>query len=238
MGIFASLTGQPWAEALLGLLQVVVIDLVLAGDNAVAVGMAAAGMDDRNRRRVIVLGLGCAVVMRIGLALIALHLLAFIGLLFAGGILLLWVALKMWGDLRAQQRARVERTVPPAKSFGRAFVQILIADISMSLDNVLAVAGAAHGHWLVLVFGLLLSIALMGVAADMIARALNRLRWIGYVGVVIVLFVALHMMWDGSRGVVIDLHQIGPYNAVMPDWLDIHAAEVRRHQDHRSPKAL
>jgi YjbE family integral membrane protein len=238
MGIFASLTGQPWATALFGLLQVVLIDLVLAGDNAVAVGLAAAGMDDKNRRRVIVLGLGCAVVMRIGLALVALHLLALIGLLFAGGILLLWVALKMWGDLRAQSRPRVDGEVRPAKSFGQAFVQILFADLSMSLDNVLAVAGAAHGHWLVLVFGLLLSIALMGVAADMIARALNSLRWIGYVGVVIVLFVALHMMWDGYRGVVIDLRQIGPYNAVMPSWLDIHAAEVRRHREHQTPKAL
>jgi YjbE family integral membrane protein len=200
----------------------------------VAVGLAAAGLDDKNRRLVIALGLGYAVVMRIGLALVALHLLALIGLLFAGGILLLWVALKMWGDLRAQNRPRTKSAVGPAKSFGRAFVLILFADLSMSLDNVLAVAGAAHGHWVVLVFGLLLSIALMGVAADMIARALNRLRWIGYVGVVIVAFVALHMIWDGHRGVVIDLHQIGPYNAVMPNWLDIHAPEVRRHRANRS----
>jgi YjbE family integral membrane protein len=238
MGIFASLIGPPWASALFGLLQVVLIDLVLAGDNAVAVGMAAAGLDEKSRRQVIALGLGCAVVMRIGLALVALHLLALIGLLFAGGLLLLWVALKMWGDLRAQRRARIQRTAPPAKSFGRAFAQILFADLSMSLDNVLAVAGAAHGHWVVLVVGLLLSIALIGVAADMIARALNRLRWIGYVGVVIVLFVALHMIWDGSRGVVIDLHQVGPYNAIMPDWLDIHPGEAARHRQHQAPSAL
>jgi YjbE family integral membrane protein len=232
MGIVASLTAEPWAAALFGLVQVVFIDLVLAGDNAIAVGLAAAGLDDKSRRRVIMLGLGCAVVMRIGLALVALRLLALIGLLFAGGLLLFWVGWKMWRDLRAGQRAGVEGAAPPVKSFGQAFVQILFADLSMSLDNVLAVAGAAHGHWLVLVVGLLLSIALMGVAADLISRALNRLRWIGYVGVVIVLLVALHMVWDGYRGVVIDLHQTGPYNALMPDWLDIHPGEAARH---RSP---
>ena len=231
MGIVASLTAQPWAAALFGLLQVVFIDLVLAGDNAIAVGLAAAGLDDKSRRRVIMLGLGCAVVMRIGLALVALRLLALIGLLFAGGLLLFWVGWKMWRDLRAGQRAGPEGAVRPVKSFGQAFVQILFADLSMSLDNVLAVAGAAHGHWLVLVFGLLLSIALMGVAADLISRALNRLRWIGYVGVAIVLLVALHMMWDGYRGVVIDLHQTGPYNALMPDWLDIHPGEAARHRN-------
>jgi YjbE family integral membrane protein len=231
MAIVASLIAQPWAAALFGLLQVVLIDLVLAGDNAVAVGLAAAGLEDKSRRRVIMLGLGCAVVMRIGLALVALRLLALIGLLFAGGLLLFWVGWKMWRDLRAGQRADAEGAVRPVKSFGQAFVQILFADLSMSLDNVLAVAGAAHGHWLVLVFGLLLSIALMGVAAELISRALNRLRWIGYVGVVIVLFVALHMIWDGYRGVVIDLHQTGPYNAVMPDWLDIHPGEAARHRN-------
>ncbi len=234
MGLFASLSGQTWAAALFGLLQVVVIDLVLAGDNAVAVGLAAAGLDDKNRRRVIALGLGCAVAMRIGLALIALHLLALIGLLFAGGLLLLWVGWRMWRDLRAQSRTMARGAVRPAKSFGQAFVQVLFADLSMSLDNVLAVAGAAHGHWLVLVVGLLLSIALVGVAAELIARALNRLRWIGYIGVVIVLFVALHMIWDGHRGVVIDLHQTGPYNAIMPDWLDIHPAEAAHHRQNRT----
>src|ERR1700722_17481407 len=141
MGTVGSLTAQPWAAALFGLLQVALIDLVLAGDNAVAVGLAAAGLDDKSRRRVIMLGLGCAVVMRIGLALVALRLLALIGLLFAGGLLLVWVGWKMWRDLRADRRADAEGAMRPVKSFGQAFVQILFADISMSLDNVLAVAG-------------------------------------------------------------------------------------------------
>jgi predicted tellurium resistance membrane protein TerC len=134
----------------------------------------------------------------------------------------------MWRDLRAQQRAAGGEAVMPAKTFAQAFLQILFADLSMSLDNVLAVAGAARGHWVVLVFGLLLSIALIGIAADAIARALNRLRWIGYVGVAIVMLVALHMMWDGYRGVVVDLNQIGPYNAVMPHFLDIKPDEAAR----------
>jgi YjbE family integral membrane protein len=226
MALFASLSGQPWAGLLAALLQVVLIDLVLAGDNAVAVGLAASGLDDRSRRRVILLGLSTAVVMRIALALVALRLLALIGLLLAGGLLLLWVCWKMWRDLRAQARAGRDDLAMPAKSFGQAFVQILAADLSMSLDNVLAVAGAARSHWLVMIFGLLLSIALMGVAANAIARVLNRLRWIGYAGVAIVLFVALHMMWDGYRGVVIDLDQTGPYNAIMPHWLDIQSGEA------------
>ena len=230
MGDLASLTSQPWADSLFALLQVLLIDLVLAGDNAVAVGMAASGLDPRSRRRVILLGLGSAVVMRIGLALVALKLLALIGLMFAGGLLLLWVGWKMWRDLREQHRAAQGGATRPTKSFWQAFVQILFADLSMSLDNVLAVAGAARGHWMVLVFGLLLSIALIGVAADAIARALHRLRWIGYVGVAMVMFVALHMMWDGYRGVVVGLNQVGPYNAMMPHFLDISPEEVaRRH---------
>jgi len=224
----AFLSSNVWAGSLTAFLQVVLIDLVLAGDNAVAVGLAASGLDHRQRRRVIMLGLGSAVVMRIALALVALRLLALIGLMLAGGLLLLWVCWKMWRDLRAQHRAARDQIVVPAKSFGQAFLQILAADLSMSLDNVLAVAGAARQHWVVLVFGLLLSIALMGLAANAIARVLNRLRWIGYVGVVIVLFVALHMMWDGYRGVVVDLRAVGPYNALMPSWLDIKPGEAAK----------
>jgi YjbE family integral membrane protein len=231
--VAAVLSSNVWAGPLAAFAQVVVIDLVLAGDNAVAVGLAASGLDPRRRRRVIMLGLGSAVVMRIALALVALRLLALIGLMLAGGLLLLWVCWKMWRDLRAQHRAARDQIAVPAKSFGQAFVQILAADLSMSLDNVLAVAGAARGHWVVLVIGLLLSIALMGVAANAIARVLHRVRWISYVGVAIVLFVALHMMWDGYRGVVVDLHQVGPYNAFTPAWLDITPGEAAKRAGNR-----
>lgn len=221
------LSSGAWTAPLIALLQVVLIDLVLAGDNAIAVGVAAAGLEVRQRRQVILAGLGAAVVLRIGLALIAVQLLSIIGLLLAGGLLLLLVCYKMWRDLRAQTGAEAHE-LRPAKSFTQAFLQILLADISMSLDNVLAVAGAAHDHPAVLFFGLLLSIVLMGVAANAVSRLLNRSPWIGYIGLAIVLYVALHMMWEGHRGVVVDLHKVGYYNAVMPDWLDIQPAEVKK----------
>jgi len=221
------------APALAALLQVLLIDLVLAGDNAVAVGLAAAGLPAEQRRKAIFWGLAVAVVTRIGFALVTTQLLGIVGLLFAGGLLLLWVCWKMWRELRHQASAdevaaaaamdddpATDPKVKP-KSFRDALIQILIADISMSLDNVLAVAGAAREHPVVLVFGLLLSIALMGVAAHAIARLLHRYRWIGYVGLVIVLYVALHMMWQGSRDVVKDLGFTGQYNAVAPGFLDI-----------------
>lgn len=222
-------------SALTALFQVLMIDLVLAGDNAVAVGLAAGGLPHEQRKKAILWGLAAAVVIRIGFALITTQLLGIIGLLLAGGLLLLWVCWKMWRELRDQARAEevaagaamdddpsTHPNVKPAKSFKDAFLQILIADISMSLDNVLAVAGAAREHPAVLVFGLLMSIALMGVAASWIARLLHRYRWIGYIGLAIVLYVALHMMWEGHQEVVSDLGYAGQYNAVMPDALDIH----------------
>jgi YjbE family integral membrane protein len=220
-------------SALSALVQVLVIDLVLAGDNAVAVGLAAAGLPAEQRRKAIFWGLAVAVVTRIGFALITTQLLGVVGLLFAGGLLLLWVCWKMWRELRNQAVAAEEAaeaaldadpTTEPRvrpKSFRDALIQILIADISMSLDNVLAVAGAAREHPVVLIFGLLMSIALMGVAAHAIARLLHRYRWIGYVGLIIVLYVALHMMWEGSRDVVNDLGYTAQFNAVMPSFLDI-----------------
>jgi YjbE family integral membrane protein len=220
-------------SALSALVQVLVIDLVLAGDNAVAVGLAAAGLPAEQRRKAIFWGLAVAVVTRIGFALITTQLLGIVGLLFAGGLLLLWVCWKMWRELRNQAVAAEEAaeaaldadpTTEPRvrpKSFRDALIQILIADISMSLDNVLAVAGAAREHPVVLIFGLLMSIALMGVAAHAIARLLHRYRWIGYVGLIIVLYVALHMMWEGSRDVVNDLGYTAQFNAVMPRFLDI-----------------
>lgn len=224
--------------ALAALLSVLMIDLVLAGDNAVAVGLAAAGLPPEQRRKAILYGLIAAVTMRIGFALITAQLLGIVGLLFAGGLLLLWVCWKMWREMREQAEPEEaaasavldsDSTTEPAiavaakqpKTFKSAFIQILIADLSMSLDNVLAVAGAAREHPAIMVFGLLLSIALMGVAASFIARLLHKYRWIGYVGLIIVLYVALHMIWQGHQDVVRDLGWTASYNAVMPDMLDI-----------------
>ena len=218
--------------ALGAFLQVLIIDLVLAGDNAVAVGVVAAGLPTEQRRRVIVWGLAAAVIIRIAFAVITTQLMGVIGLLFAGGLLLLWVCWKMWRELRAeavaeeaQAQAVLKGTAPasvrPAKSFRSAFAQILVADISMSLDNVLAVAGAAREHPGVMVVGLLLSVGLMGVAASWIARLLHRHRWIGYAGLLIVLYVAVHMMWTGHRDVVRDLGKTAPYNRIVPGPLEI-----------------
>jgi YjbE family integral membrane protein len=228
--------------AFTALFQVLMIDLVLAGDNAVAVGLAAGGLPPDQRKKAILWGLAAAVVIRIAFALITTQLLGIMGLLLAGGVLLLWVCWKMWRELRNQAHSEEvaagaamdddPATVPqvkPAKSFKDAFLQILVADISMSLDNVLAVAGAAREHPAILVFGLILSIGLMGVAANWIAKLLHRFRWIGYIGLLIVLYVALHMMWEGHREVVADLGYTSRYNAVMPDLLDIHPTSPAAH---------
>jgi len=210
----------------------------------VAVGLAAGGLPAKDRKKVILYGLGAAVVLRISFALITTWLLGVIGLLLAGGFLLLWVCWKMWREMREQAAhadamaaidgdASTEPAVRPAKSFKQAFIQVLIADVSMSLDNVLAVAGAAREHPAVLIFGLLLSIILMGVAASAIANLLHKHRWIGFVGLAIVLYVALHMIWQGHRSVVMDLHQTGAYNAAAPAPLDIRPDEVAQHNKHK-----
>jgi YjbE family integral membrane protein len=189
--------------ALAALAQVIVIDLVLAGDNAVVIGLAAAGLPQAQRRRAILVGILAATAMRIAFAFVAIELLAIIGLVLAGGILLLWVCWKMWRELRTSARLAEEDVFKngdkpaPAKTFGQAAWQIVLADVSMSLDNVLAVAGAARDHPIALVIGLGLSIVLMGVAATFIARLLHRHRWIAYVGLAIVLYVALDMIWRG-----------------------------------------
>ncbi|MDP3405955.1 MAG: TerC family protein [Brevundimonas sp.] len=230
--------------------QVLMIDLVLAGDNAVAVGLAAAALAPEQRKKAILIGLAAAVVLRIGFALITVQLLAIIGLLLAGGVLLLWVCWKMWRELReaathdqAEAEAELELAMqiehgkgpsPEAlglkrKSFGAALLQIMIADVTMSLDNVLAVAGAAHDHPWIMVFGLILSIGLMGVAATFIARLLTKHRWIGYIGLVIVLYVALHMIWDGARSVVVRTDRVDAFNASAPAFLDISPEEVAKH---------
>jgi YjbE family integral membrane protein len=195
------------AEALSALLQVVLIDLVLAGDNAVVIGLAAAGLPAEQRRRAIVVGIVVATALRIVFAGVATQLLQVIGLLLAGGVLLLWVCWKMWRELR-EQAARTELAFihdggggaapAPRKTFGQAAAQIVAADVSMSLDNVLAVAGAAREHPYILAFGLLLSVALMGVAADLLGRVLQKQRWIAYVGLAIIIYVAFEMIYRGS----------------------------------------
>ncbi len=187
-------------EAVIALLQVIMIDLVLAGDNAVVIGLAAAGLAPERRPRVILVGVIAATVLRIGFAWVAVDLLAIVGLLLAGGILLLWVAWKMWRELRGHGRGGGGDITAAVKSktFAQAAWQIVAADVSMSLDNVLAVAGAAREHPGALVFGLVLSVLLMGFAASLIARLLDRQRWIAYLGLAIVLYVACDMIWRGA----------------------------------------
>ena len=196
------------AAGLTALLQVIAIDLVLAGDNAVVIGLAAAGLPADQRKKAILVGIIAATVLRIIFATVAVHLLAIIGLLLAGGLLLLWVCWKMWRELRGGHGGAEEagNEDAPRKTFLQAATQIVVADVSMSLDNVLAVAGAAKDHPTVLVIGLALSIAMMGIAASWIARLLNKYRWIAYIGLLIILYVALKMMWEGW-------HEVEPFVA-------------------------
>ncbi len=207
-------------EGFAALLQVIGIDLVLAGDNAIVIGLAAAGLPKEQRNKAILVGIIAATLMRIGFAAITVQLLAIVGLLLAGGVLLLWVCWKMWRELQAghghesdanealaDADLNADGTVAggaPRKTFAQAAWQIVIADVSMSLDNVLAVAGAAKDHPSVLVIGLVLSIALMGLAATFIARLLTKHRWIAYVGLLIIVYVSLKMIYEGW-------HEIQPY---------------------------
>ncbi|MFZ2006728.1 MAG: YjbE family putative metal transport protein [Stellaceae bacterium] len=194
----------PTLNQITALVSVVVIDLVLAGDNAIVVGMAAAGLAPERRRRAIVAGIAVATALRLVFAAIALQLMAIIGLALAGGILLLWVAWKLFRELREAQRVRSAPARPASalrpKTTAQAILQIVVADISMSLDNVLAVAGVARTQaepW-VLFLGLILSVALMGVASTLVARLLARYSWIAWVGLAIIAIVALRMIWAGS----------------------------------------
>jgi YjbE family integral membrane protein len=205
------------ADVLSAFLQVIMIDLVLAGDNAIVIGLAAAGLPKDQRNKAILIGIIAATVLRIIFAALTTQLLQIVGLLLAGGVLLLWVCWKMWRELRtshADEHAAEEALAnadtnadgtiaggAPRKTFAQAAWQIVIADVSMSLDNVLAVAGAAREHPWVLVFGLLLSIALMGLAATFIARLLQNHRWIAYVGLAVILYVALEMIYRGFNEV-------------------------------------
>jgi YjbE family integral membrane protein len=195
---------------LVALTQVILIDIVLAGDNAVVVGMAAARVDPRMRAKVIFWGVGGAVVLRIAFAVVATQLLAIVGLLLAGGILLLWVCWKMYRDIKAATHA-VEPAYAGAAgagtavatiTFPAALLQIVIADASMSLDNVLAVAGAAKGDTVVLVIGLVVAVGFMGLLSHYIAGLLTKHVWISWIGLAIILYVAIDMIWSGS-------HQIG-----------------------------
>ena len=183
------------------LLQVVMIDLVLAGDNAIVIGLAASGLEAKLRGRAILIGIIAATVMRIAFAAFTIELLEIVGLLLAGGVLLLWVCWKMWRELRNSRHATSAEvasggTLAP-KTLWQAAWQIIVADVSMSLDNVLAVAGAAREHPAALVFGLGLSIVMMGVAASLIARLLERHRWITYIGLAVILYVAGDMIYRG-----------------------------------------
>lgn len=197
------------------LAQVVLVDLVLAGDNAIVVGIAVAGLPAEQRWRVMALGIGAATVLRIVFAAFTVQLLQIIGLMLAGGLLLLWVCWKLWRELRSGRLVDMtappgphevpiegaevaDAPTPPAKTMRQAVIQIIVADVSMSLDNVLAVAGVARDHVGVLVFGLALSVAFMGLAAAVIARLLSRYHWIAYVGLAIILYVAVSMIYDGA----------------------------------------
>lgn len=197
------------ADVLTALFQVILIDLVLAGDNAIVIGLAAAGLPKAQRGKAILIGIAAATLLRILFAGLTTQLLQIVGLLLAGGILLLWVCWKMWRELRISAEhaeMAVAEGVPmtadtdeaPRKTLAQATWQIIVADVSMSLDNVLAVAGAAREHPMVLIFGLALSIAMMGVAASFIARLLQNHRWIAYVGLAFILYVAGDMIYRGT----------------------------------------
>jgi YjbE family integral membrane protein len=200
------------SQHLTALFQVIMIDLVLAGDNAIVIGLAAAGLPEGQRKKAILVGILAATALRIGFASVTVQLLQIIGLLLAGGVLLLWVCWKMWRELQASHAHQPKfhdlsaaRTMDAAvaprhrqKTLGQAVWQITLADVSMSLDNVLAVAGAAREHPIILIFGLGLSIALMGFAASFIARLLEKHRWIAYVGLLIILYVAFDMCYRGA----------------------------------------
>jgi len=206
------MTPELWSAAWFSaLMSIVLIDLVLAGDNAIVIGLAAAGLPEGQRKKAILIGILAATILRIAFASVTVQLLQIIGLLLAGGVLLLWVCWKMWRELRTSHHHQptfqslssastidASATAGRQKTLGQAVWQITLADVSMSLDNVLAVAGAAREHPMILIFGLALSIALMGLAANFIARLLEKHRWIAYVGLAIILYVAFDMCYRGA----------------------------------------
>ena len=203
------LTALLTPEAIAAFFEILAIDIVLAGDNAIVVGALAAGLPPEQRKKVIMIGVAAALVLRIGFALIVTQLLQIVGLVLAGGLLLLWVAWKMWRELRHKGESPGSEEIVgdehsgtrAAKTFASAAWGVAVADVSMSLDNVLAVAGAARDHPWVLVFGLILSVVLMGVAANFIARYIERYRWIAWIGLLVIIWVALKMVWEGAHNV-------------------------------------
>ena len=186
--------GSPTAMA--AFLQVVMIDIMLAGDNAIVVGALAAGLPAQQRKNVILIGIFAALVLRIIFALAVTQLMQIVGLTFAGGLLLCWVSWKMWRELRSGHDTEAGH-LKPARSFAAAAWAVAVADVSMSLDNVLAVAGAAREHPGILIIGLLLSVLLMGVAANLLARVIERHKWIAYVGLLVIVYVAGKMIYEG-----------------------------------------
>ena len=204
--------GTPSALAAFG--QVLMIDILLAGDNAIVVGALAAGLPADQRKKVILIGIGAALVLRIFFALIVTWLMGIVGLVFAGGLLLLWVSWKFWREIRSGTHSPGSEEIvgdeqaglKSAKSFVGAAWAVAVADVSMSLDNVLAVAGAARDHPGILAIGLILSVALMGVAANVLARVIERYRWVAYIGLVVIVWVACKMIYEGlvdpSRGIL------------------------------------
>ena len=205
--------------ALAAFLPVRMIDIVLAGDNAIVVGALAAGLPDAQRKKVIMIGVLAALVLRIIFALTVSWLLGIVGLVLAGGILLLWVAWRMYRDIRGHSASAVPGGSPevegdefsgltPSKTFAAAAWSVAIADVSMSLDNVLAVAGAARDHPGILIVGLIFAVALMGIAANIIAKYIERYRWIAWIGLLVILYVAIKMIWDG-------FHEVAPYALTM-----------------------
>src|SRR3954452_13736135 len=203
------------AAGLLTLGQVILIDLTMAGDNVVIMGTLTSGLPAKQRQKVIMLGVGMALIFLIGFALVATQLLKLTGLVLAGGLLLLWVAYNMYRELRhapdvtADDPSTADVEGPPAsKTFLRAAIQVTLADLSMSLDNVLAVAATAREHPAVLFVGLALSVTMMGLAANIVARLVQRYHWIAWAGLVMILYVACKMIWEG-------LHQFGPTVALL-----------------------
>jgi YjbE family integral membrane protein len=194
------------AGALAAVVEILFIDIVLAGDNAIVVGALAAGLPAEQRKKVILIGVAAALMLRIAFALLVSQLLQIVGLVLAGGILLLWVAWRMYREIRHKDESAGSEEITgdehsgvrPAKTFASAAWGVALADVSMSLDNVLAVAGAAREHPWVLVFGLVLSVLLMGVAANIIARYIDRYRWLAWGGLLVILWVALKMIYEGA----------------------------------------
>jgi YjbE family integral membrane protein len=223
------------SDELVALGQVLFIDIVLAGDNAIVVGMAAAGLPADQRKKAIIWGIAAATIMRIAFASITVQLLSIVGIVLAGGILLLWVCWKMYrelrdggghGDEQHEGAELAEGETPsgaPRKTLRQAITQILVADVSMSLDNVLAVAGAAKDHPYILIIGLAFSVVLMGVAATLIARLLDKHRWIAWLGLLVILYVAVNMIYEGTHQIADTVPQAYGYLMLPLGWMALPA---------------